>query len=209
MILLITGVIFLALDGRKAAWAGVAAVALYGVSLLLTGTIREREDWRAAYEYLAGAAAPGDVVAICPAFNYPSLRYHATAPVAAAVVTTVDGQLAAIEGPLGSDRHWDRTYFQKIERPLTMARIAGEGTSAIGSGAAGTLELTPAQSIWRVDGHCTEASDDMDRALAAAGADPGIVRFETDTSRGSAISIREYRVVAPTTLEVQSLAARP
>jgi hypothetical protein len=202
IILLIIG-LCLALNRRAAAWAGVAVVALYCASLLLKGTIREREDWGAAYAYLAGAVSPDDVVAICPHINFPSLRYHATAPVAAAVVTTLGGKLVEIEEKLGGDPDWDRTYFQAFELPLTNARLEGRPLTI--GGAATQLALKPDRSIWRIDGHCRETDKDIDRALSAVDVGPGVVRFQRKTSSW-AISIRQYRVLAPATLDVQNLA---
>lgn len=207
MILLITG-LCLALDKRRGALAGLAVVAVYSAALLLQGTIRERENWRGAAAYLAGAAAPGDVIAICPVYNYPALRYHATTPAGAAVVTTMGGTLARIEGGLGSNPDWDKLYFQKLIRPQTMAHIHGGGVAASDLGGPGKLELRAGQSIWRVDGRCTEElGADMDRALSGASPDPDLAWLQKGTPRMGAISVRRYRIAAPITLDLQNLTA--
>lgn len=205
MILLITG-LCLALDKRRSAWAAIAVVAVYSAALLLQGTIRERENWRGAAEYLASAAAPGDVIAICPAYNYPALRYHATTPAGAAVVATMGSALARIEGGLGSNPDWDKVYFQKLIYPQTMAHIQGGDVSVSDLGGPGKLELQPGQSIWRVDGRCTEElGADMDRALSGASPDPDVAWVQKGTPRVGAISVRRYRVAAPITLDLQNL----
>jgi uncharacterized membrane protein len=68
MILLITA-ICCALRGRSTTRAAIAAVLLYGASTLLFGIMREKEDWRGAYQFLAASAAPGDIIAVCPFYN--------------------------------------------------------------------------------------------------------------------------------------------
>jgi uncharacterized membrane protein len=205
MILLITG-LCLTLDKRRATWAGIAVVVVYSAAILLQGTIRERENWRGAAEYLANSAAPGDVIAICPAYNYPALRYHATRPTGAAVVATMGDTLARIEGGLGSNPDWDKVYFQKLIYPQTMAHIHGGDESVSDLGVPGKLELQAGQSIWRVDGRCTaELGADMDRVLRATSPEPDVAWLQKSTSRVGAISVRRYRVAVPITLDLQNL----
>jgi hypothetical protein len=207
MILLITG-LCLVLEQRAAILASCAVLALFGLSTLLTGTIREREDWRGAYAFLAGVAAPGDVIALCPAFNYPALRYHATALVGAPVITLVDGRLVEVEQSLGGNRAWDQTYFQALIAPYVTARLAGTSMPLDHLGTAKAVALAPGQSIWRIDGHCSDPSI-MDSLLVVTRQSSGIVRFEDDTPNAGSISIRQYRVTEPTAFEVRSLVAPP
>lgn len=207
MILLITG-LCLALDKRRGAWAGIVVVVVYSAAILLHGTIRERENWRGVAKYLAGAAAAGDVIAICPAYNYPALRYHATTPTGAAVVATMDGTLARIEGGLGSNPEWDKVYFRNLIYPQTIAHIHGGDVSVSDLGVPGKLELQAGQSIWRVDGRCTEElGAEMDRVLSAASPDPDVVWLQKGTSRVGTVSVRRYRVAAPITLDLRNLNA--
>jgi len=65
------------------------------------------------------------------------------------------------------------------------------------------LALKPGQSVWRVDGHCGDKADDMDRVMSNAGYDTGIVRYQDDTTHPGTIVIRQYRVNAPMTLEIR------
>ena len=202
VILLITG-LCLALDRRAVAWAGCAAVLLYGLSLLATGTVRERENWRAAYEYLARAVTGGDVVAVCPFHDFSSLRYHANGPVNVPVVTRVDGSTIEIEAMLGTDPLWDQTLFQAALYPHMTAFWSGKRAATNASGAVTRLDLKPGQSVWRVDGHCGDKADDMDRVMSNARYDTGIVRYQDDTTHPGTIVIRQYRVNAPMTLEIR------
>jgi hypothetical protein len=88
---------------RVAATVGTACVLLYGGSTLVVGTMRQKEDWRGAYAYLAEHASAADIIAVCPIYNYPSLRYHATAPVAT-MVLAVDREGSAGGGRRGAWR---------------------------------------------------------------------------------------------------------
>ena len=154
MILLITG-LCIAFGERAAAAVGTACVLLYGGSTLyLFGTMRQKEDWRGAYVYLAEHASAADIIAVCPIYNYPSLRYHATAPVATMVLAVDrEGSLAVIEEGLGANPDWDKTYFHGVLVP----RVAGRHDTASSAQGAGKLRLRPGQSVWRVDGHCGAA----------------------------------------------------
>ena len=207
MILLITG-LCLVLEQRAAIVASGAVLALFGLSTLLTGTIRDREDWRGAYAFLAGVVAPGDVIALCPAFNYPALRYHATALLGAPVITLVDGRLVEVEQALGGNRAWDQTYFEALIAPHMTARLAGTSMSIDHLGTAKAVALAPGQSIWRIDGHCSDPST-MDNVLVGVRQSSGVVRFEDHAPNAGSISIRQYRVTEPTALQVRSLVAPP
>ena len=205
--MLITG-LCLALEQRVAILASGATLALFGLSTLLTGTIREREDWRGAYAFLADAAAPGDVLVVCPAYNYPALRYHAVASIGAPVITLIGDRLVEVEELLGGNRAWDQAYFQAQIAPHMSARLAGTSMSLDHLGTAKAVALAPGRSIWRIDGHCSESST-MDSVLATTRKDSGIVRFKDNTPNAGSISIRQYRVTEPTALEVRSLVAPP
>jgi hypothetical protein len=208
VILLIAGVCT-APGNRATAWAGCAAVLLYGVSLLATGTVRERENWRAAYDFLAGAVAAGDVVAICPFHDFASLRYHADGAVNVPVVTRVDGSTIEIEAALGTDPRWDQTLFHAALEPHLSRRWTGAQAGADALGVAGRIDLEPGQSVWRVDGHCGDKAPDMDRAMSAAGYEPGVVRYQDDTGSPATILIRQYRISAPLTLEIRDATPKP
>ncbi|HEV8391073.1 MAG TPA: hypothetical protein VGQ35_14580, partial [Dongiaceae bacterium] len=86
--------------------------------------------------------------------------------------------------------------------PHVTAWLAGKRASMNELGVASTLELKPGQSVWRVDGHCTDKAEDMDRAMSAAGYDPGIVLYQDNATRATTILIRQYRVNAPISLEI-------
>lgn len=202
MILLITAVC-VALGPRVAAPAAIGAVLLYGASSLAFGIVREKEDWRGAYAYLAASAAPDDIIAVCPLYNYPALRYHADLPVGSAVMgIAADGRLLQVEGGLGSNPDWDKTYFRHVWAPGTKGvRVARPRLPPA------RLSLRPGQSIWRVDGHCNPSfSADLDAVLSIASRDPGLAwSQERKDPRTLGILIRRYRIVTPVTVSVRNL----
>jgi hypothetical protein len=79
LILLIAAVCF-AFERRVAARVGMAVVLIYGGSTLLFGTMRKKEDWRGANDYLAVSVAPTDVIAVCPIYTYPTLALSCGRP---------------------------------------------------------------------------------------------------------------------------------
>lgn len=205
MILLITAVC-LALERHVAAPAAAGAILLYCASTLLFGIVREKEDWRGGYAYLAASAAPRDVIAVCPLYNYPALRYHAVLPAGSAVLGIAgDGRLLEVERGLGTNPDWDQTFFRHVWAP---------GTKGLGVAAPhlppARLNLRPGQSIWRVDGHCNPGfSADLDAVLSIARRDAGVAWSKKRKDRGAfGVTIRRYRVVAPVTLSIHRLVAR-
>ena len=204
MILLITA-ICRALNERPAARAAIAAVLLYGASTLLFGIMREKEDWRGAYRFLAASAAPGDVIAVCPFYNYPALRYHAGRTVGSAVLAVqANGDLVEIEHGLGANPDWDKTYFRAALLPKMPGRRAETGMPT-------TLQLQPGQALWRVEGHCNPGFQaDIEAALRPLAPGPQIVWMQKRQGfQKWGIVIRRYYVIEPTVLDVLDLAPRP
>lgn len=203
MILLITA-ICCALRGRSTTRAAIAAVLLYGASTLLFGIMREKEDWRGAYQFLAASAAPFDIIAVCPFYNYPALRYHAGTAVGSAVLAVTANQtLVEIERGLGTNPDWDKAYF----RAALVPQVAGP--RAAESGVPATLRLQQGQSVWRIDGHCNPGfMADIEAALRPLAPDPEIVWMQK--RRGFQkwpVVVRRYRVSQPAALNVRDLAS--
>jgi hypothetical protein len=187
---------------------------------VLFGIMREKEDWRGAYDYLAASVPPTDVIAVCPIHNYPTLRYHAVAPVAATVLAIeTDGRLVQIENGLHTNPDWDKTYFHHhlTERSLPAARasrLIGRRAAAYDPGIAASLKLIPGQSVWRVDGHCSASyAADMDARLSGIDPNADVVwlekRNEPISQGGYPITIRRYRVSVPVQLQVTGLRGGP
>jgi hypothetical protein len=204
MILLITA-ICRALGERRGACGAIAAVLIYGASTLLFGITREKEDWRGAYRFLAVTVASGDVIAVCPFYNYPALRYHAGTAVGSAVLAVrATGELAQVERGLGANPDWDRTYFRAAILPKMPGQRAETGMLA-------TLRLQPGQSVWRVEGHCNPGfMADMDIALRPLAQDPEVVWMEKRQGfQKWGIVIRRYHTTEPIALAVRDFSPRP
>jgi hypothetical protein len=155
---------------------------------------------------VAASASPADVVAICPLYNYPALRYHADAPVGAAVVSvTASGRLVKIEHGLGRDPEWDKTYFRHVLVP----RMAGRPAAA--DGVRSVLRLQPGQSVWRVEGHCNPGfAADMDQALSGINPDADAAWIQKRKDPGTfGVVVRRYRLSAPVAFRVQDIAPQP
>lgn len=202
MILLITG-LCIAFGEQIAATAGTVCVLLYGGSTLVVGTMRQKEDWRGAYAYLAEHASAADIIAVCPFYNYPSLRYHATAPVGTMVLAVdPEGSLAVVEEGLGANPDWDKTYFHGVLVP----RVLGQHDTARSAHEAGKLRLRPGQSVWRVDGHCGAALEArMAAMLRGIDPHPESAWVEARKAPRSVTTIRRYRVVRPIALDIRRL----
>jgi len=205
MILLITAVCF-GLGERFGAGAAIAAVLLYGASTLFFGIMREKEDWRGAYRFLAATASPTDVIAVCPLYNYPALRYHAGAHVGSAVLAlSANGSFVQIERGLGANPEWDKTFYRTVSVP----RMAGQ---RVGAQVVPTpFRLQPGQSIWRVDGHCNPGfAADMDTALYPLVPDPDVAWIQKrEGPQTWGIVVRRYPVSVPVTLDIRDLAPQP
>ena len=116
------------------------------------------------------------------------------------------GQLVEIERELGGDPNWDQTYFRKLIFPQMTARIKGRNVSIIDLGPTTTIDLAPGQSIWRVQRTtaCDRFAAELDHALSAVSSDAGAMRMARETNlRG--VTLRQYRVVEPATLELRNL----
>jgi hypothetical protein len=165
--------------------------------------MREKEDWRGAYQFLAASAAPGDIIAVCPFYNYPALRYHAGTAVGSAVLAvTADQTLVEIEHGLGANPDWDKAYF----RAALVPQVAGP--RAAESGVPATLRLQPGQSVWRIDGHCNPGfMVDIEAALRPLAPDPEIVWMQKRQGfQKWAVVVRRYGVSEPVALSVRDLA---
>ena len=141
----------------------VSVLAVYALSLMLFGTMREREDLRPAAQYLATAMSTGDALIICPNYLYPALRYHigadtkphsATGP----VMTAWPDRFKLIESGLGADTQWDEAYFQHVLKPEFEQRKAGQTVVPV---VTGSELLDDTQTVWILESGCTTSHADL------------------------------------------------
>ena len=120
-ILLVVGLILSV--GRMGGIAGIGLLVLLGASTFLGGTIRQKDDWRGAYLYLASAASAEDLIALCNPASFPALRYATNSPVSAgALVLAANDRLLEVETKLGTNPNWDDAFF--LQNPSSGARTS-------------------------------------------------------------------------------------
>lgn len=149
-ILLIVGALHL-LPRRAFAPAAATAVALALAQPLISGTARDKEDWRGATAALARTVRAGDLILACPSWKYPALRHAAASPLAAAVAVPF-GEMLLIERALGLDRGWARTFFEAVTAPLSRGITGGPRRGPYPRGA---VTLGPSARIWLVASECS------------------------------------------------------
>ena len=208
MILLLTG---LCLAGGWS-WAlrtGSALVAVYAVSSLVNSA--EKQDWRGAAAFLAGNTAPGDLIAVCPAWNFPAIRHAASAPAPAEVVAVLpDGRIVQMEAALGTDRAWDTSYHRNHARPGFEQKFGTGAPDAPPRLAASPALVEPGRSIWRLDGHCYgRAEEAMNAALARVDAGPRTVWQEQGEDRPNRLAVIRYLAGAPVTFDIERPRGQP
>jgi hypothetical protein len=167
--------------GRWAVWVSGGILFAFLISTMLEIVGREKDDYRGAAAFLAAHVRSGDVILVCPAYDYPGLR-HATQMIIPAPVFTVwnNEHLLQLEPALGSDPQWAESFRRQIQVPELESRIgerlnqksraySDRPTSALLSIAAGA-------SVWRFDGRCEDSwSQDGARALTDRALDKHII----------------------------------
>jgi mannosyltransferase len=120
--------------------ATLAAVGLYIVSLLLTGTVRTKEDWRTAAFQLSQNVRPGDVILLCPGWKAPAFRHAFKGEVGAPLLVTWGNRPMLLEPQLGANDDWIDSYFEGFN----VRRRLGEGSRILGK----------ASRVWHVNSEC-------------------------------------------------------
>jgi hypothetical protein len=129
--------LILSFEGKLAQRAVLAA---YALNLLLTGTVREKEDWRSANELLASNVKNGDVILLCPGWKAFAFRHAMDRPLDVPLLLEINGQSIQVEQRLGRDPHWVSAYYVA----LTKRQGFQEGQRS----------LTGAKRTWRVSSGC-------------------------------------------------------
>ncbi len=98
-------------------WLGPALVLLFALSLILSGPVRKKEDWRTVATALAKNVRHGDVVLVCPEWKYPALRSAISSPLDAPGLTILGDQMVVIDRSISADRNWMQRYFRTMLEP--------------------------------------------------------------------------------------------
>lgn len=94
--------------------AGPLVVALFAISLALTGTSRPKEDWRSVTRFLATNVRSGDVVILCPSWEVMAFRHAMRIAIDAPLLAVRPRETILIEQRFGHDRHWARAYREAL-----------------------------------------------------------------------------------------------
>ncbi|MCO4053819.1 MAG: hypothetical protein HEQ16_07165 [Bosea sp.] len=175
--------ILLPAEGKWALRAPLAILGIYLASTIIEIPRREKDDYRGAADHLAAHLRAGDVILVCPSYDYPGLR-HATQAVIPAPVLAVmgDDKILQLEAALGSDLRWDESFHRLVLVPELEARLGAR----LGEAPAPSLltpgsvwqSLAPGAAVWRFDGRCKDSwsRDDVrthaDRAVNGLTLDP-------------------------------------
>jgi hypothetical protein len=117
-----------------------AVVAVYAINLLLTGTVRQKEDWRSVNDLLASNVQSGDVILLCPGWKVFAFRHALAEQLQAPLLIEMNGRPMQIEKAAGHEPHWVNSYFVA----LTQRKGSSEGRHA----------LANAGRTWRVSSRC-------------------------------------------------------
>jgi len=115
-------------------------LAVYALNLLVTGTVREKENWKSVSQVLASKVRKGDVILLCPGWKAYAMRHAMDQKLNAPLLLELNGRIMLIESPMGHDPNWVHSYFVA----MTQRRGFDEGRRAIAS----------AKRTWRVTSGC-------------------------------------------------------
>ena len=132
---------------------GAAAILAYVGALLVNGTVRHKEPWRAANSELAQHVRPGDLIVVCPYWKFPALRHAAFRPVAAPVISVNRVNPVLLEPRLGTSDHWPANYFATMSDPEIQLAPSGSIRVALARRA---LSLGLRRTIWLVASECSK-----------------------------------------------------
>jgi mannosyltransferase len=137
------------LDGKP--WLTTALVLLFALSLILTGPVRQKEDWGALAAALKRDVQSGDVIVACPEWKYPALRHALPPPLAVPVVTTLGKDMVIMDRSVDRDQAWIQRYFSIFLEPH-MRRLMKQPATLPAHPSA-----TPSfRRAWLVESECAE-----------------------------------------------------
>jgi hypothetical protein len=130
-------------------WLAPALVLLFAASLILTGAVRQKEDWNAVSSALRSDVRPGEAIIACPDWKYPALRHAITTSLDAPVVTLLGDRMVWIERSTGRGDGWMEDYFRTfLEPPL---RLLMKQPAALSTRPA---IMPPFNRAWLVESEC-------------------------------------------------------
>jgi hypothetical protein len=182
----------LAPRARHLVGGGVLAALL--AATLIGGTMREKEQWRAALAALAGADPRRDLIVACPFWKAPALMAASRGTRSAPLATPAGASMRLVERHLGATPQWDRLFYERIFRPHNAAAM---GMTL----APGARVAVPMARLFVVTSECSRE----ERAAIAGwtGAATLEGRWSSPKRRGHAgIAIERWRLARPRRVEL-------
>ncbi len=130
-------------------WLAPALGLLFALSLILTGPVRQKEDWNGVAAALKGDVRVGDAILACPDWKYPALRHAITAPLKAPALTMFGDRMVLVEATIGHSDTWKQDYFRTLLEPpmrLLMKQPAALPTRP--------ATLPPLHRAWLIESEC-------------------------------------------------------
>jgi uncharacterized membrane protein len=130
-------------------WLAPALVVLFASSLMLTGPVRQKEDWAAVAASLRTNVRVHDVILACPDWKYPALRHAITTSLQAPALAMFGARMVLMEAAIGRSNAWMQDYNRVfLEPPL---RLLMKQPTALPTRSA---MLPPLRRAWLVESEC-------------------------------------------------------
>ncbi len=181
-------------------WLAPALVLLFAVSLILTGPVRQKEDWNAVAAALKSDVRPGDAILACPDWKYPALRHAISASLDAPALTMFGDRVVLIERSIGARDAWMQDYFRTFLEPpmrLLMKQPAAFPTRP--------AVMPPFRRAWLVESECGEGQLRSVRSWLGQGS-WSLALASPATNQHSAIRMWRFDSERPATREVVEVA---
>ncbi len=185
--------------------AAIAAIAVWGGGSALKPST-PHEDWRHAAKLIMDGAKPGDVVVVCPIWEYPALRAAFDRPMDVRMVSVFyGGNLVEIEPRLGADRHWARTYHQRLDVPDGERRLGRRLETVVAAPPPTPVPLASGATVWEVSGTCRPFDRALKEAALPAGLGPSTRIWEDvyGGASGDKMYVSRRSVIAPGVIAAQ------
>jgi mannosyltransferase len=132
-------------------WLAPTLALLFALSLLLTGPVRQKEDWRAVAAALTRDVQASDVIIACPEWKYPALRHALTPPLGVPVLTTLGDEIVIMNRSVDADQAWIQRYFSIFLEPQMRLLMKQPATTPAHSSA-----IPSFRRAWLVESECAE-----------------------------------------------------
>ena len=134
---------------EKGMIVSAAAVLVFALALISSGTVRAKEDWHGATANLAQSVRPGDIILHCASWKYPAFR-HAVRPIEDVPnIVLLDWRMIRFDDSGQSNSEWERTYFRSTLEPPMRYLMGQEARLPIRHESMGAF-----RRAWVVDSEC-------------------------------------------------------